>query len=84
MVHSHSRDFRLLIADPNEPGKSMGNPVFWFITGLVTNTATNTTVVYSLTIENPTESWGGFLIQINFPGPEGTAFKLTTEKTNYS
>ena len=30
------RDFRLLIANPNNPTKAMANPVFWFTTNLVT------------------------------------------------
>ncbi len=40
---------------------------------------TNTTIFYSLTIENPVNGWEGFLIQVNFPGPDGTALELTTE-----
>lgn len=40
---------------------------------------TSTTIVYSLTIENPIDGWEGFLIQVNFPGPDGTALELTTE-----
>ncbi|CAF3581131.1 unnamed protein product [Rotaria sp. Silwood1] len=73
------RDFRLLIANPDDPTKSMVNPVFWFTTDLVIEAETNTTIVYSLTIANPMDGWEGFLIQVNFPGPDGTALELTTE-----
>jgi hypothetical protein len=31
----YRRDFRMLIADPNDPKKSMANPVIWFSTELV-------------------------------------------------
>ncbi len=30
------RDFRLFIADPQDPTKPMANPVFWFTTPLAT------------------------------------------------
>lgn len=36
-------------------------------------------MVYSLTIEKPASGWEGFYIQVNFPGPDGTALELTTE-----
>ncbi|CAF1551333.1 unnamed protein product, partial [Rotaria sordida] len=39
---------------------------------------TNTTIIYSLTIENPKDGWEGFLIQVNFPGPDSIALELTT------
>jgi hypothetical protein len=40
---------------------------------------TVTTIVYSLTIENPSSGWEGFFVQVNFPGPDGTILELTTE-----
>ncbi|UJR29763.1 hypothetical protein I4U23_017311 [Adineta vaga] len=73
------RDFRLLIGNPSDPKKAMANPVFWFSTNLVTEEETKSTIVYSLTIENPTSGWEGFLIQVNFPGPDGSVLELTTE-----
>ncbi|UJR29760.1 hypothetical protein I4U23_017308 [Adineta vaga] len=60
------RDFRLLIGNPNDPKKAMANPVFWFSTNLVTEEETKSTIICSLTIENPTSGWEGFLIQANF------------------
>ncbi len=32
-----------------------------------------------MTIENPVSGWEGFLIQVDFPGPDGTVLELTTE-----
>ncbi|CAF0982013.1 unnamed protein product [Adineta steineri] len=73
------RDFRLLIGNPSDPTKAYANPVFWFNTPVVIENETNTTIDYSLTIENPRDGWEGFLIQVNFPGPDGTVLELTTE-----
>ncbi|CAF1483238.1 unnamed protein product [Adineta steineri] len=78
-LNDKRRDFRLLIGNPADPKKPMGNPVFWFNTELVKEIETNTTIVYSLTIENPNDGWEGFFIQVNFPGPNGTVLELTTE-----
>ncbi|CAF1377561.1 unnamed protein product [Adineta steineri] len=78
-LNDKRRDFRLLIGNPADPKKPMGNPVFWFNTELVKKIETNTTIVYSLTIENPNDGWEGFFIQVNFPGPNGTVLELTTE-----
>ncbi|CAF0836916.1 unnamed protein product [Adineta ricciae] len=73
------RDFRFFIGNPNDPTKPMANPVFWSTTNLVIEEETTTTIVYSLTIENPKSGWEGFLIQVNFPGLDGTVLELTTE-----
>ncbi|CAF1210020.1 unnamed protein product [Adineta steineri] len=78
-LNNQRRDFRLLIADPNHPGKAMANPVIWFNIAIVTEVETATTLVYSLTIENPASGWEGFFVQVNFPGPDGTILELTTE-----
>ncbi|CAF4210002.1 unnamed protein product [Rotaria sp. Silwood2] len=78
-LNDKRRDFRLLIGDPNNPGKSMVNPVIWFNIGVVTEAQTATSIVYSLTIANPMSGWEGFFIQVNFPGPDGSALELTTE-----
>ncbi|CAF1622101.1 unnamed protein product [Rotaria magnacalcarata] len=76
---NNRRDFRLLIADPNKPGKAIANPVIWLNTDVVIETQTATTIVYSLTIESPKSGWEGFYIQVNFPGAEGSVLELTTE-----
>ncbi|CAF4989599.1 unnamed protein product [Rotaria sp. Silwood1] len=73
------RDFRLFIANPSDPVKPMANPVLWFTTPLVIESQTNTTIIYSLTIENPLDGWEGFFIQVNFPGPDGSVLELTSE-----
>jgi len=78
-LNDRKRDFRLLIADPNQPGKRIVNPVIWLNTDVVTESQTATNIVYSLTIANPQSGWEGFYIQVNFPGPDGTVLELTTE-----
>ncbi|CAF1051330.1 unnamed protein product [Rotaria magnacalcarata] len=78
-LNDQRRDFRLLIADPNHPGKATPNPVIWFRAPVVTEGQTSTTIAYSLTIESPSSGWEGFFIQINFAGPDGTILELTTE-----
>jgi hypothetical protein len=32
----NSRDFRLIIGNPSDPRKGMANPVFWFMTEVIT------------------------------------------------
>jgi hypothetical protein len=49
-----------------------------FISNVIQET-TPTTIIYSLTIENPINCWEGFFIQVNFPGPDGSVLELTTE-----
>ncbi|CAF0973466.1 unnamed protein product [Adineta ricciae] len=78
-LNDKRRDFRLVIGDPNHPGKAMANPVIWLKNNVVIETQTSTTVVYSLTIANPMNGWEAFFIQADFPGPDGTALELTTE-----
>ncbi|CAF1644495.1 unnamed protein product [Adineta ricciae] len=78
-MNDKRRDFRLVIADPNNPDKKIVNPVIWLNSNVVTEAQTTTTVVYSLTVANPLSGWEGFYIQVNFPGPDGTVLELTTE-----
>jgi len=78
-LNNKRRDFRLVIADPNHPGKVIANPVIWLKTDVIIEAQTPTTIVYSLTISNPMSGWEGFFIQAVFPGPDGTALELTTE-----
>ncbi|CAF1002204.1 unnamed protein product [Rotaria sordida] len=78
-LNNKRRDFRLVIADPNHPGKVMANPVIWLKNDVVIEAQTPTTTVYSVTIANPLSGWEAFFIQANFPGPDGTALELTTE-----
>jgi hypothetical protein len=78
-LNGNRRDFRLLIADPKDTSKPIANPVIWLNTPVVTEETTPTTIIYSLTIENPVNCWEGFFIQVNFPGPDGSVLELTTE-----
>ncbi|CAF4008945.1 unnamed protein product [Rotaria sordida] len=78
-LNDKRRDFRLFIGDPSDPVKPMANPVIWFTTPLVTEAQTDTTIIYSLTIERPLDGWEGFFIQVNFPGPDGSVLELTSE-----
>jgi len=78
-LNAKRRDFRLVIADPNHPGKAIINPVFWLNQAIGQQVVNSTKTVYTLTIANPLEGWEGFFIQVNFPGPQGTALELTTE-----
>lgn len=78
-LNSKRRDFRLVVADPNHPGKAMANPVVWLKGDVKIEAQTATTTVYSLTIANPLSGWEAFFIQANFPGPDGTFLELTTE-----
>jgi len=73
------RDFRLVIGDPNHPGKAIANPVFWFNDNVPLESQTATTLTYSVTVANPLSGWEGFFIQATFPAPDGTALELTTE-----
>lgn len=75
---SKRRDFRLVIADPNHPGKAMANPVIWVKGNVVTEAQTATTAVYSITVANPFSGWEGLFIHATFPGPDGTVLELTT------
>jgi len=77
-LNDKRRDFRLVIGDPNHPGKAMANPVLWFTTAIDTKTQ-GQTITYTLTVANPLTGWEGLFIQVNFPGPDGTALELTTE-----
>lgn len=78
-LNNKRRDFRLLIANPNQPGKSMVNPVIWIKSNVVIEQQTETTVVYSVTLANPPSGWQGFYIQVDFPGSDDTVLELTTE-----
>ncbi|CAF1107718.1 unnamed protein product [Didymodactylos carnosus] len=78
-LNAKRRDFRLVIGDPNHPGKAIVNPVFWLTQAIGQQVVNSTKTVYTLTIANPLEGWEGFFIQVNFPGPQGTALELTTE-----
>ncbi|CAF1416794.1 unnamed protein product [Adineta ricciae] len=78
-LNADRRDFRLLIANPNDTRKPIVNPVLWLTTSLVTEETTPTSITYSLTIENPMSGWEGFYIQVSFPGPDGSMLELTTE-----
>ncbi|CAF1001048.1 unnamed protein product [Adineta steineri] len=77
-LNDKRRDFRLVIGDPNHPGKAIANPVVWLKGDVVIEAQTPTTIVYSVTIANPMSGWEAFFIQANFPGPDGTALELTT------
>ncbi|CAF4262699.1 unnamed protein product [Rotaria sp. Silwood2] len=78
-LNDKRRDFRLFIANPVDPVEPLANPVFWFTTPLVTEAHTSTSIIYSLTIENPLDGWEAFFIQVNFPGPDGSVLELTSE-----
>lgn len=78
-LNDKRRDFRLTIANPENPTKAMPNPVIWFDIPVVVESQTATTIVYSLTIATPMNGWEGFFIQVDFPGPDSTLLQLTTE-----
>ena len=74
------RDFRLLIADPNDPSKIIPHPVVWLSDSKIINTVVSkTTITYSVAFPIPLSGWQGFFFQLSFPGLDGTVLQVSTE-----
>ena len=78
----YRRDFRLVIGDPEHPGKAIPNPVLWKSDKTVISTVqTKTTITYTAAISKPipNSGWTGFFFQLSFPGLEGTVLQISSE-----
>lgn len=74
------RDFRLLIADPNDPNKPIPHPVVWFSTNKnIKITDNSNSVLYEIAFEKPLNKWLGFFLQFNFKSLENSVNIVTTE-----
>ncbi|KAI3379567.1 hypothetical protein SNEBB_009555 [Seison nebaliae] len=71
------RDFRLLIADPNDPKKIIPNPVIWFKEHTVQKISENQ---YIATYPIPEIGWLGFFVEATFTAFDTISdFAITTE-----
>ncbi|KAK7003107.1 autocrine proliferation repressor protein A-like isoform X1 [Biomphalaria glabrata] len=69
------RDFRLAIADPNNPGKFLIHPVIW-----LNKPATQLTPLqFEGVIAKPSDGWAAFFLQMKFTGLKGSTLEFTTE-----
>ena len=74
------RDFRLVIADPNDPSKVIPHPVVWLSDSKIINTVVSkTTITYSVAFPIPLSGWQGFFFQLSFPGLDDTVLEVSTE-----
>ncbi|KAL5018445.1 hypothetical protein ScPMuIL_004167, partial [Solemya velum] len=69
------RDFRLLVASPDDPTKPFPHPVIWFKTSAESK-GNNTFVAQ---FSKPTEGWLAFFIQVTFQGVGDAILEFTTE-----
>ncbi|RMZ97242.1 autocrine proliferation repressor A-like [Brachionus plicatilis] len=74
------RDFRLVIADPNDSSKEIPHPVVWFSTdkNILTN-ETKSEIFYEIAFKKPYSGWLGFFLQFNFKGLDYSVNVVTTE-----
>ncbi|XP_025106923.1 autocrine proliferation repressor protein A-like isoform X2 [Pomacea canaliculata] len=69
------RDFRLAVADPNNPDSFLPHPVVWHKTTAEVKSENQ----YTATFSNPETGWLVFHIQAFFTGPDESYFEFTTE-----
>ncbi|XP_048760078.1 autocrine proliferation repressor protein A-like isoform X1 [Ostrea edulis] len=69
------RDFRLLVASPDDPRKAYPHPVIWF-NDMAQELGNNTFVA---AYDNPPEGWLAFFIQVSFDGVSDARLEFTTE-----
>nr|KAG5691328.1 hypothetical protein BaRGS_014027 [Batillaria attramentaria] len=75
-ISTERRDFRLLVASPDDPTKPWPQPVVWH--SRETEYLGNNT--FQATFDNPTQGWLGFFIQVTFEGvDDGAVLEFTTE-----
>lgn len=74
------RDFRLVIADPNDSSKEIPHPVIWFSTekNILIN-ETESEIIYETAFKKPFNGWLGFFLQFNFKGLDYSVNIVTTE-----
>ncbi len=74
------RDFRLVIADPNNPDKAIPNPVLWLSSDKTIQTEiSKTSIVYKVAFPRPIYGWFGFFFQLTFPGLENTVLEVSSQ-----
>lgn len=79
-LNNKRRDFRLLVADPKNPDKSIPNPVFWQSDSkIISKTETQATITYSVAFPKPLSGWLGFFFQLSFHGLEDTVLEISSE-----
>jgi hypothetical protein len=79
-IWTFRRDFRLVIADPNNPGKKIPHPVVWISdTKIIKTVISKTTITYSVAFQVPLSGWQGFFFQLSFPGLDGTVLEVSSE-----
>ncbi|XP_041379226.1 autocrine proliferation repressor protein A-like [Gigantopelta aegis] len=69
------RDFRLAVADPNNPDGFRPQPVIWKADAVKKKSDTEYTVYQG----NPVVGWKAFFIEMTFKGPDDSEFEFTTE-----
>ena len=80
MCLKYRRDFRLVIGDPNNPGKAIPNPVLWKSNSKIISTVqTKTKITYTAAFLKPSSGWVGFYFHFSFPGLEGSALEISSE-----
>ncbi|XP_061192028.1 autocrine proliferation repressor protein A-like [Saccostrea echinata] len=74
-IDGKRRDFRLLVASPDDPRKPYPHPVIWF-NDRPQDLGNNTFVAE---YDNPPEGWLAFFIQVSFDGVSDARLEFTTE-----
>lgn len=74
------RDFRLvaLMNDTSPPGKPFLHPVFWAHSPMSPSSSNATFISYDALLPSPEVGWVGFVVELVFPGVNGTNFRVSS------